>query len=45
MFKFKVLMCEHLYIFAISVPIALHSQASSIATFNDLNYLDWSEQV
>ncbi|XP_062075407.1 uncharacterized protein LOC133779464 [Humulus lupulus] len=39
-------MCEHnLYIFAISVPISLHSQATFVVKFNGLNFSEWSEQV
>lgn len=44
-FKFKALMCEHLCVFEASVPIALHLQASTVVTFNGLNYIDWSEYV
>jgi len=30
---------------AVSVPISLHSHASSVPVFNGLNFSDWSEQV
>ena len=30
---------------AVSVPVALHSQATSIPVFNGLNFSDWSEKV
>ena len=34
-----------LNVFAASIPVALYSLASSIVTFNGLNYSDWLEQV
>ena len=30
---------------AVSVPVALHSQATSIPVFNGLNFSDWSEKI
>ena len=45
MFKFKALICEHLYIFTEFLPITLYLQDSSVVMFNGLNYLDWSEQI
>jgi len=30
---------------AVSVPVSLHSHASSVPVFNGLNSPDWSEQV
>jgi len=30
---------------AVSVPVSLHSRASSVPVFNGLNFPDWSEQV
>jgi len=30
---------------AVSVPVSLHSHASSVPVFNGLNFPDWSEQV
>ena len=30
---------------AVSVPILLHSHASSILILNGMNFLDWKEQV
>jgi len=32
-------------VIAISVPITLHSQATSVPVFNGLNFSDWSEKV
>ena len=32
-------------VYAASIPVALHSLASSVVTFNGLNYSDWLEQV
>jgi len=32
-------------VIAVSVPIALHSQATSVPVFNGLNFSDWSENV
>ena len=37
-------MCEHILI-AVSVPVSLHSHASSIPILNGTNFSDWSEQV
>ncbi|GAV75815.1 UBN2_2 domain-containing protein, partial [Cephalotus follicularis] len=33
------------YVFATSIHVSLHSQASSIMKFNGLNFSEWSEQV
>ncbi|GAV91167.1 hypothetical protein CFOL_v3_34566, partial [Cephalotus follicularis] len=33
------------YVFAASILVSLHSQASSILKFNGLNFSEWSEQV
>ena len=42
----KALMYEYiLYLFAVSAPVSLHSQATSIQTFNGLNFPEWREQV
>ena len=30
---------------AVSVPISLHSHASSVPLLNGMNFLDWKEQV
>ena len=30
---------------AVFVPVALHSQATSVPVFNGLNFSDWSEKV
>ena len=30
---------------AVSIPVSLHSHASSVPVFNGLNFPDWSEQV
>ena len=39
-------MYEHiLYLFAVSAPVSLHSQATSVQTFNGLNFSEWREQV
>ena len=32
-------------VLAASIPVAFHSLALSIVTFNGLNYSDWLEQV
>jgi len=32
-------------VIAVSVPIALHLQATSVPVFNGLNFSDWSEKV
>ena len=29
----------------VSVPVSLHSQATSVPVFNGLNFSDWTEQV
>ena len=34
-----------LNVIAASIHVALHSLASSVVTFNGLNYSDWLEQV
>ena len=38
-------MTDNFIIFAASVPVNLHSHASSISIFNGLNFSDWCEQV
>ena len=39
-------MYEHiLYLFPVSAPVSLHSQATSVQTFNVLNFSEWREQV
>jgi len=32
-------------VIAVSIPVALHSQATSVPVFNGLNFSDWSEKV
>ena len=34
-----------LLLFAVSIPVSLHSHASSVSLFNGLNFSNWSEQV
>ena len=34
-----------IYLIAVSVPISLHSHASSVPILNGTNFSDWSEQV
>ena len=34
-----------IYLVAVSMPISLHSHASSILILNGTNFSDWSEQV
>jgi hypothetical protein len=38
-------MYEHYVILAVSVPVSLHSHASSVPMFNGLNFSDWCEQI
>ena len=46
MFSFMIqsINVKHVLI-AVSVPVSLHSHASSVPVFNGLNFPDWSEQV
>ena len=34
-----------IYLIAVSIPISLHSHASSVPILNGTNFSDWSEQV
>ena len=38
-------MNEHFIILAVSVPVSLHSHASSVPIFNGLNFFNWCEQT
>ena len=43
MFEYVLMMS--IWCFAVSGPVALHSQAMSMIKFNGLNFTEWSEQI